>query len=189
MLFQRREPAGFRSRIRQMIWPRKGLRRSVAYYRLRVLRLAASPRAVAAGMAAGVFAAWTPFFGLHIVIALAVAFVLRGNFLAAALGTMLANPLTFPFIWAASWEMGHVLLSRDPASIARTIDLAEIFSFKGFAQLWRPVLEPMAVGSVPLGLVTAALIYPLTYFAVRGFQGRRRSRLRLDARAMDQAPE
>ena len=76
MLFRRREPEGVWERFRTALWPRRSFTRSVQYLVKRVLRLTATPHAIAAGVAAGVFASWMPFLGFHFVIAAALAFVL-----------------------------------------------------------------------------------------------------------------
>lgn len=89
-----------------------GFYRSLRYMKLRLLRLSASPHSIAAGVALGIGVAWTPFLGVHIIIAMALGFLMRVNLVAAALGTTFANPLTFPFIWASTWELGHFLLGR-----------------------------------------------------------------------------
>ncbi len=101
MLFQRRNPRPEKERLRLLVWPRRSFSRSLRYGGKRILRITASPHAVAAGLAVGVFSAFTPFFGFHLIIAIVLAYVLAGNIAAAALGTTLANPLTLPFIWGA----------------------------------------------------------------------------------------
>ena len=107
-------------RFRVHLWPRRSFGRSGQYFWKRILRLRATPHAIAAGVAAGVFAAFLPFLGLHILIAAALAWLLRGNMLAAALGTAaVGNPLTFPLIWAATYAGGRFLLHAGPASAAR----------------------------------------------------------------------
>jgi uncharacterized protein (DUF2062 family) len=100
MLFRRRRPEGIFDRMRTAIWPRRSFGRSFQYFIKRVLRLTATPHAIAAGVAAGVFASWTPLLGFHFVLAFALAYVLAGNMVAAALGTAFGNPISFPFIWA-----------------------------------------------------------------------------------------
>ena len=82
MLFRRRKPATWRNRVREFFWPRKGLGRSVRYLGKRILRLSASPHAVAIGVAAGTFSAFTPFLGLHVILAVALAYALAGNLVA-----------------------------------------------------------------------------------------------------------
>ena len=92
MPFRRRSPAGWAEKIRNAAWPRKGVTRNVRYYGLRAARISASPYAVAAGIADGVMIGWTPFLGFHIPLAIALAFLLRGSLVAAALGTLPAAP-------------------------------------------------------------------------------------------------
>lgn len=156
---------------------------------MRVLRLAASPYSVAMGVAIGVAISWTPLLGLHVVIAIALAYLSAGSVVAAVLGTTIGNPITFPFIWATSWELGHILLGREKALPATGIDLAEMLKKLEISQLWKPVLEPMLIGAIPLALITGVIVYAITFYAVREFQTRRRTRLSERLRALDGAAE
>ena len=45
------------------------------------------------------------------------------------------------------------------------------------SQIWDPVLKPMLVGSIPLGLISALAFYIATYWSVSTFQQKRRERL------------
>ncbi|WP_113140834.1 DUF2062 domain-containing protein [Rhizobium sp. CECT 9324] len=182
MLFRRRRPLPLIQRLRDFFWPRKGFMRSLHYVRKRILRLTATPHAVAAGVAAGVISSWTPFMGLHIVLALAIAYVVAGNLAAAALGTAFGNPLTFPLIWASTWEVGEVILGRDGPGKAAPLDLHRLLHSFDLTHLWEPVLKPMLIGAIPLAAVSAIVIYGATYWAVHGFQVRRRSHLATRAR-------
>lgn len=177
MPFRRRKPAGPLERLRAVLWPSMGFRRSLRYLKLRLVRLSASPYSVAAGVAVGVAVAWTPFLGVHIIIAMALAFVLRANLVAAALGTTFANPLTFPLIWAATWELGHVMLGRNGDNVAGQLDFASIFSHMNFLHLWRPVLEPMTVGALIPGAISAAVAYFSVYAIIRGFRAQKHQML------------
>ena len=65
----------------------------------------------ARGLAAGVFTGCYPFFGLQIVLGVALASLVRGNHLLAAAGTWISNPITsLPLYWfnyqVGSWLMG-----------------------------------------------------------------------------------
>lgn len=169
--------------MRELLWPRKGFLRPIRYLTMRILRLSASPHAVAAGVAAGVFVSWTPFIGVHFVMAFVISYFLSGNMVAAALGcAAFGNPLTYPFIWGITWEVGHLLLSRQDQMAGQTIDLAELFRQLHFTELWKPVLEPMLIGAIPPAAVTSVALYILTFYTVRGFQARRRARLMERAR-------
>lgn len=176
MLFRRRHPLPFAVKLRETIWPRKGFSRSFRYVGKRILRLTATPHAIAAGVAAGVIASWTPFIGLHFLLAFGLAYLFAGNMVAAALGTAFGNPLTFPFIWAATWETGHRILGHGDPGTSK-INLDHMFSTSGLANLWQPFLKPMLVGAVPLGAVSGIILYFAIYKTVAAFQASRRQRL------------
>ena len=112
-----------------------------------------------------------------------IAYVLGGSMVAAALGTTFANPVTCPIIWPLSWEIGQFLLGHEVVG-GKSIDLAALFSHLDISQLWRPVLEPMLIGSLPPGIVSGILVYALTYFAIRSFRNRRLQRLTARAGAL-----
>ncbi len=143
------------------------------------MRLSASPHAIAVGVAAGTLSAFTPFFGFHILLAVALAYVLAGNVIAAALATAFANPLTFPLICAATFETGAAVLGAPASGHSSAAELFHLLEHLQFAELWQPVLKPMLVGAGVLGGASAALAYGLTLFGVRLFQERRRLRIRM----------
>ena len=182
MLFRRRKPAGIADKLRSLLWPAKGFLRPFQYFRMRVLRLSASPHAVAAGVAAGIASSWTPFIGLHLIVSVLLSYLLAGDLIAAALATAFGNPLTFPFIWAATWKIGTWMMGEGDAPIGHHLDLHQLFGNSGWADLWHPVVEPMLVGAVPCALLSGAIVYGLTFHVVRGFRERRRQRLAVMAR-------
>lgn len=181
-MFARRKKRGLTESIHRSVWPRTGWRRALTYFWKRVVRLTASPHAVAAGAAAGAFASFTPLVGFHFLLSFALAFVVRGNMLAAGLGTAVGNPLTFPFIWGATYEVGRWILSGghheisaasvdDPSHEAIGRGILEV----GLDRLW-PIMKPMLVGAVPLGTISAVITYSAVFFSVRSLQARRRHR-------------
>ncbi|NBN62544.1 DUF2062 domain-containing protein [Pannonibacter tanglangensis] len=181
MLFQRRTPPSRYEKLRVAVWPRASWARSFRYYGKRVLRLTASPHAVALGFACGAFASFTPFIGFHFLIAAAAALVVRGNVIASALGTVVGNPLTFPFIWAATYKLGHVLMGTGTlttsADAAHGLAHADLLAQSLDTLL--PILEPMVVGGIPLGLLCGLLCYAPVHASVRAYQERKRQRLAL----------
>lgn len=182
MLFKRRSPANLWQRTRAALWPRKGFWRPPLYLYHRTVRLRATPHAIAMGIAAGVAVSWTPFIGFHFASAFALAFLLGGNFFAAALGTAFGNPFTFPFIWLLTWRFGNSLLGR--SSFERDhIDLVGLVKTFDLADIWKPLLEPMAVGAIVPAIVSGALFYGLTFFAVKAFQEKRQAVLAERSRA------
>ena len=163
------------------------------------MRIKDSASAIAVGVACGVFVSFTPLMGLHIVLAIALAWVLGGNVIASVIGTAVGNPLTFPFIWLATYRAGSWALGMRGARE----DTATNFG----AEVWRMIAErqgglgdaligigenfiwPMSVGGVPLGILSAVLAYWITKPTVAAFQDTRlKRRERLDAKRAANEP-
>lgn len=186
MLFRRRHGPTLSQRILGFLWPRRGLHRGWRYVWHRVTRISATPHTIALGVAAGAFASFTPFMGFHFIIAAAIAVAFGGSILASALGTAVGNPLTFPFIWLSTYNLGAMLLGYRQRTHVH-IDLPDnvltlLFTEPG--RFWRafwyavdPYLVPMTVGSIPLGLACGLAVYFIVRSAVAGYQRRRQARL------------
>jgi uncharacterized protein (DUF2062 family) len=174
MLFKRRTRLGLWSRFRLWLWPRVSWRRSVLYYAKRILRLSGTPYAIAMGAAVGAFASFTPFVGLHLILTLVLAWLLGGNMIAGAIGTAIGNPLTFPLIWASTFEIGQIILRG--GSDGAPARLGHELTNKSFEQIV-PLLKPMVVGGVPLGLIAGTLMYLAVYKGVSAYQQARRKRM------------
>jgi uncharacterized protein (DUF2062 family) len=175
MLFRRRVRPDLLTRLRVAAWPRRSWSRSAKYFAKRVLRLSGSPHAIAAGVAAGAFASFTPFIGFHYIIGFVIAFLIGGNLLAAALGNAIGNPLTLPLIWASTYHLGNAILGTR-GRVIETGELSRNLAEKSFDAIL-PVIRPMAVGAVPLGAATALALYVVVLYSVRAFQTMRRERL------------
>lgn len=178
MLFKRREAESFLERVRVHLWPRRSWNRSSRYVVYRLRRLSDTPHAVALGFAAGAFTAATPFLGTHMVMAVLLSWVIGGSVVAALLGTFVGNPLTYPFIWYSTYAVGHLMLGGKTAKEA--IDLSGGIFQSSLDQLW-PILKPMTIGCLPVGLALAALSYLLVRPMVEAYKHRRRRQLELRA--------
>ena len=187
MLFGRHRSPNWREKLRGAFWPKRGLARPFVYLAKRLPRLSATPHAIAAGFAAGAACSFTPLLGFHFVLSFVVAFIMRGNMIAAALGTVVGNPLTFPFIFAATYETGRWIFSfidgeKMPDSEAIESQSEELIERGLFSvdldQVW-PVLTTMMVGAVPLGIIAFAVFYVLVRSFVVSMQ---RARIRRRAR-------
>ncbi len=181
MLFNRRHQPSKRERVRTALWPRRSFARSFRYYRGRVVRLKASPHAIAAGVAAGAFASCTPLVGFHFILAFVLAWLIGGSLIAAAFGTAVGNPITFPFIWLTSFQIGSRVLNwfgMEQAGAAAPV--AEELSFEiltsSFSTLW-PTIQTMLLGGALLGLPVATVLYFGTRSAVRFTRDVRAARL------------
>lgn len=117
---------------------------------------------------------FTPFVGLHFLMAGLIAYMIGGNILASALGTAVGNPLTFPFIWALSYRTGQWILGQGDA-VGPPIDMnAGVMAYSWDALV--PVLKPMLIGALPLSLIAWVMFYFLVKTVVRSFQEARRRR-------------
>lgn len=190
MLFQRRQKPTRIERLRVAVWPRNSWSRSTRYFGKRVLRLTATPHAIALGFAAGAFASCTPLVGFHFLTGFAIAFLVRGNLIASALGTSVGNPLTFPFIWAFTFKIGQWILhghppETDPHQVHRQFQHGLFES--SLDAVW-PMLKPMFVGAVPLGLVVGSVSYAVVYKSVEIYQRRRKQSLATKGNRLYPAP-
>ena len=170
MLFKRAKALSLGKRLRRLLWPRRSWGRSVRYIFLRLKRVPSSPHRIALGAAIGVFAVFTPFLGIQLIIAGAIALMLRGSILASFLASFVGNPLTYPVIWFATFNLGNVLLGQ--AATGRLVDLrARLEAFgdnlvsgapnaivDALGNIW-PIIKPMAVGALPLGIFAACVAY------------------------------
>lgn len=175
MLFRTREKPDIWTRLRTAIWPRSSWQRSIQYFRKRVLRLAGSPHSVALGVAVGVGISCTPLYGFHTVLALAVAFLIGGNLIGAALGTVFFNPLTAPFITAAAFRLGRMIIGG-PTHFRSGGDVPANLAAKLIHGAW-PWFKQTAVGSIPLGLICGIVAYIIVVMTTSAFQSMRRERL------------
>lgn len=119
--------------------------------------LRGSNKSIAEGFATGAAMSFTPFVGFHLLLALILAKVTKQNGVAAALGTIVGNPWTFPFIWYADLRLGEFILATE--NIHEKIDFTVLFKelfycvimldFDRFFSDIYPVFVPMLIGCIP----------------------------------------
>ena len=203
MVFRRRDRRSPLRATADFLWPRGGWTRAFHYVKHRVRRLPDSPERIARGIAAGVFTAFTPFYGLHFVVAVMLARLFNGNILAALSGTFFGNPLTYVPIGVASLQTGHWLLGTE---FDTEVDHSLIGKFFGVSKdLWNNLLAlisdraadwhglqifynevflPYLIGGVIPGLVAATVCYGLSVPLIRAYQHRRRSKIKAKFKAI-----
>ena len=119
------------------------------------------PEIVAASFAIGVAISFTPLFGLHWIIALALAVVLRLNKVDILLGTLVVNPLTLPAVGAVALPIGRFLLHarREPIAHLPCHEMFRRSFWTAAGPTMRAVGAQIAVGMFALSLVAGALTY------------------------------
>ena len=152
------------------------------YWLAKIKQLKGTPNSVAIGISCGIAVSFTPFVGAHLVLAMLLAWILRGNAVAAALGTAFGNPWTFPFIWLSVLYTGRVFLGMTSDGIAnvdfttmftKAFDALINFDFRVFASDIWPVLYPMIVGCIPYVLVS----WWISYIFIKNILERRRKKI------------
>jgi uncharacterized protein (DUF2062 family) len=171
-MFKRRAQRSYLDRVRDFIWPQSGWRRALAYISHRVKRLPGTPQCIAAGVACGVAASFTPLIGLHFILAALLAWLTGGSIIASAIGTVAGNPWTFPFIWIGIYRLGSFILGWDVSeALPEGLTLTYIFDNPA------AVLVPMIVGAVPAALVAWTVAYWPVLRIVTKYQELRRHRM------------
>ncbi|MDJ0781770.1 MAG: DUF2062 domain-containing protein [Desulfosarcinaceae bacterium] len=123
----------------------------------RIRRLQGDPHYVAMGMGIGVFVAVTPTIPFHTIIAVALAFILRGSKPAAIIGVWFSNPVTIPLLYYGSYKVGALLMPVDlPAEIPYE-------SITAMLDLGADVTLAMMLGGCVLGILPALIAYSLTW--------------------------
>ncbi len=146
--------------------------RRLRYYFYRFARLRGTPGAIARGLAAGVFSGWFPWFGLQIVIAVALAAIVRGNKLVAAAATWISNPLTSLPMFAFNYEIGRRILGGEQPAL----NVVQLQTWESAKNLGTELLEALFLGSFVMGSITAIASYFLGYWLVQRIRQQRLDR-------------
>ncbi|TCS61924.1 hypothetical protein EDD52_11098 [Primorskyibacter sedentarius] len=199
MVFKRRDRRPIWKIVLEGLWPRGGWGRAAQYVKHRLRRLPDSPEKIARGIFAGVFTTFTPFYGMHFVVAALVALAVRGNILAALLGTFFGNPLTYLPIAVISLKTGNFLLGNrrhpagdDPEWLGRKFldaaadlkdNLVAFFGDKpadwhNLHRFHDDIFFPYLVGGILPGICAGLVAYYLSVPVIRAYQKRRTSKLR-----------
>jgi len=182
-LFKRRERRSIFRFFYEVIFSLKGISRAIEYVGIRLKRIPDTPHKISLGMSCGIFASFTPLFGLHFLIAGLLSYVLRANVLASLIGTFIGNPLTFPIITVFNLKLGEWILGSNEYSSG---DGGKIF--EGFLDfiflIYKSLFTEGSIGenSVPRmneflygvfipyslgGLILGILIAIISYFLLR----------------------
>lgn len=167
-----------RPRRTKGIWQRfKG------FVKLRILHVTDTPHKIAMGVATGLFIAWTPALGIHMILVLAMCALLRANKLAGFASIWVCNPFTFVIIYGPSYYVGRVVVGlwkgmpwpawSEVKELVREIGaVGSIFTDFHRAAFWREMFDLLLkiglelwIGCLIMGLIVAVA----GYFLARGF--------------------
>ena len=188
MVFKRREKLGWVAWMREMVYPRGGFKRATRYVIHRMRRVPDTPHRVARGIFAGCLVGFLPLPGLQFVGAWLAARLVRGNILAALLGTFNTNPLTTPFFAVLAMTLGHWImgiqapLNADYIASAfahagadlwynvKSIFGPETARWDGLIQFWHEIYVPYFIGALGPGIILSVIAYYITIPLVEAYQ-------------------
>jgi uncharacterized protein (DUF2062 family) len=140
----------------------------------RLLALDDPPERTALAFSIGVFIAFSPFLGLHTILATAIAFLFRFNKIAIFAGTFVNNPLlTLVPIIIGSYAIGAFILGRPLRIPAEGVELLKNphlltadYYRKLFRESWQ-IVWPFTIGGMVLSVVCSLIAYPVTSSLLR----------------------
>ncbi|MRR57483.1 MAG: DUF2062 domain-containing protein [Deltaproteobacteria bacterium] len=130
-----------------------------------ILTLDSHPGHISAGFAVGVFISFTPFFGLHSLLAITAAFLLRINKVTCLTGSWVNTPLTVVPVLMASYRLGEALLGHTPEKI-----IFQELNVSTTLDLLKSHGAPILIGTSLIGFVTALISYALLYYLIVRFR-------------------
>ena len=192
-MFKRRERRSIFRFFYEVIFSFKGISRAIEYISIRLKRIPDTPHKISLGMSCGIFASFTPLFGLHFLIAGLLSYLLRANVLASLIGTFVGNPITFPIITVFNLKLGEWILGSSEYSSGDGGKIFEGFLdfifliYKSFFtegsigennvprmnEFLNGVFIPYSLGGLILGIFIAVISYFLLRPLVATYQKKR----------------
>ena len=191
-MFKRRDRRGRLRQAADFVYPPGGWARAFQYAKHRVRRLPDKPERIARGIWAGVFTAFTPFYGLHFIVAMLLARIMNGNILASLMGTFVGNPLTYFPIAVISLQTGHFLLGSNARHLTERSfggkfadagnDLVHNFfalftdattDWTGLIVFYHEIFYPYMIGGLIPGIVAGTIAYYFCLPVIRAYKKRR----------------
>ncbi|MEJ6395669.1 DUF2062 domain-containing protein [Gymnodinialimonas sp. 2305UL16-5] len=195
-MFRRRDYRPWYRVVFEALWPRGGWWRAAQYVQHRMRRLPGTPEQIARGIFAGAFVVFTPFFGLHFVLAALLARLMRGSIIASLLATFIGNPLTYVPIGIISLQLGHFMLGTRPTGEVNDSMFArfgyaaadlwhnflamftdEVAHWNDLKVFWDTIVFPWAVGGLIPGILCGLICYYLSVPVIHAYQKRRLAQL------------
>ncbi len=126
---------------------------------------------------------FTPFLGLHFLLAALLAWIIGANILTSAMGTVVGNPWTFPFIlpiiyYVGCWLLGIRATDDFLGQISDTLDwysMLEILQspLATLGPFLQTTILPMFIGGLLVGSVVWIITYWLIEKLVREYKAKR----------------
>jgi uncharacterized protein len=133
----------------------------------RLVGLKDTPHSIALGFACGIFLGFTPLFGLKMILAVVLAWILRSNKISALIGVAL-HDFFLPFVpvlLRVQYLIGFWMMSNPhqlpPEMSLKHVQLERLFHWTTFLTVGGPLMLGSLVTAIPFGVVA--------YFLARWF--------------------
>ena len=135
----------------------KKILRFIKLQQTKLIRIKDFPESVAIGVAWGVAVSFTPLLGMHLIICYLGTWIMRGNIIAATVGTIIGNPWTFPFFFFLDYKIGTTIYFKE----------MEFYEFKisFFISNFESLFYPTLLGSIPIAIIS----WFLSYYLLKNF--------------------
>ena len=124
--------------------------------KMKVYRIRDFPESIAIGLAWGAAVSFTPLLGFHLIICYLGTVIMRGNLIAATVGSVVGNPWTFPFFFYVAYQLGLIFYFEPLGNYDFTIQ----FFIENFKSLFFPTL----LGSLPIAIIVWFITYRFSKF-------------------------
>ena len=123
----------------------KKILRIIKLQKYKITKIKDFPESIAVGVAWGVAVSFTPLLGFHLIICYLGTWLMKGNLIAATVGTIIGNPWTFPFIFYLDYKVGTTIFLK-------RIDFYE-FKISFFVEHFEDLFYPTLLGSLPIAII------------------------------------
>lgn len=121
---------------------------------MKLYRIRDFPESVAIGLAWGVSVSMTPMLGFHLITCYLGTWMMRGNMIAATVGTVVGNPWTFPFFFYLDYKIG-ILFFYEPLNEYK-------FNIGFLTDNFDKLFFPTLLGSIPIAILSWFITYIIT---------------------------
>ncbi len=147
------------------------------YLEFKILHIDDSPHKIALGFAIGLFIAWTPLVGLHILLAMLLSMLFRANKFAAFVSIWVSNIFTFFIIYYPNYLFGKFVFNlfvpdqsltdeqviEGLRKVLASANMLEIFYsadyWRHFWSLSKSIGYQLWIGSIIIGALVAVCGY------------------------------
>lgn len=138
--------------------------------KMKIFRIRDFPESVAIGLAWGVSVSFTPLLGFHLIICYFGTIIMRGNLIAATVGSVIGNPWTFPLFFYFAYKLSLLFFFTPLDDYEFKIQ----FLISNFNNLFIPTL----VGSLPIAITAWLITYKISKFLLeKRFYEKRKNKI------------